>query len=357
MGNVAQTLGSASVTTSLPSTVGTVYSLVEPKPAGFSINSSTGVLSFAGGIAGYGNMNTSPDTIKIKASLNSDDEKDVNIWRGLEPSDTVQSNYEVDMSINKGNWNVTPVVYYYLEEKNSVLAMTVGAQNVQPSTTGLKTRTLCSTIYNNEGRAATINGVTRGTGQNELETRVSSIPVVGERTITLSGGPRPVSETSDSVFSYDMTNKNSYTDFSLNIIDDNQFTLSYDRNTERSEFNIGSIDQTTGRVSSESTLGLALTTIGQSTEYIGRGTWNPYINIPDTATGFRQSVDPGEIYTMFSDSFGTVVRRIGTITPYNESARMNFNYGWTWGMGNFMPATYLPPFKSRIFEYLLRTKW
>jgi len=71
-----------------------------------------------------------------------------------------------------------------------------------PPPPGLKTRTLCSTIYNNQGQAATINGVTRGTGQNGLETRVSSIPV-GERTITLSGGPRPVSEGSDSVFSYD----------------------------------------------------------------------------------------------------------------------------------------------------------
>ena len=217
MGNVAQTLGSASVTTSdSSSTAGTVYSLVEPIPAGFSINSSTGELSFAGSIPNYGNIQTLPDTVIIKASLNPEARTNVNIWRGEEPSDTVKSDYDETMTINKDNWEVTPVVYYYLKENNSVLAMTVGAQNVLPSTTGLKTRTLCSTIYNNLGRATTINGVTRGTGQNELETRVSSIPVVGERTITLSGGPRPVSETSGSVFSYDITNKESDVEFSLN---------------------------------------------------------------------------------------------------------------------------------------------
>lgn len=80
MGNVAQTLGSVSVTTNLPSTAGTVYSLVEPIPEGFMINSSTGELSFSGSIPGYGNIKTLPDTVKIKASLNPDYEKTVIIW-------------------------------------------------------------------------------------------------------------------------------------------------------------------------------------------------------------------------------------------------------------------------------------
>jgi len=137
LGNVPQSLGSASVTTSLSSTVGTVYSLVDPVPEGFSIDRSTGELIFAGGITCYGNMNTLPDTIKIKASLNPDDEKDVNIWHGR-----LGATYGVRMIANKENWDEDLERYYYIEENNSVLDMTIGAQNVSPTTPRIKNQNL-----------------------------------------------------------------------------------------------------------------------------------------------------------------------------------------------------------------------
>jgi hypothetical protein len=346
LGNVAQSLGSASVTTSLPSTVGTVYSLVDPIPEGFSINSSTGELSFTGSIPNYGNIQTLPDTVIIKASLNPETQRDVQVWHG-----NAGAVLEEPIVLGKENWNEEVTGYFYNEDKNTLLEMKAGTQNVDPSKSPKKTRTLCSTMYDDQGQATTINGRTRGV--SGLETMVSSIPVMNERTTTMRGTQRLVSG-GDEFFSYDITNKESDVDFSLKIMDDNQFTLRYDRNTERSEFNInGSIDQTTGTVSSGTTLDLTLNTIGQSTKYMGRGMWNPYITLPGDQTPFRESVDPGEIYTMFSDRYGTNRPPSNTPITYNESARINFDYGWTWGIGNFQPATYLPPLNeefSRIFD-------
>ena len=56
---------------------------------------------------------------------------------------------------------------------------------------------------------------------------------------------------------------------------------------------------------------------------------------------------------MFSGSFGTSRPPSTTPITYNESARMNFNYGWTWGMGNFMPATYLGPLNPEFSSVFL----
>jgi hypothetical protein len=348
LGNVAQTLGSASVTTSLPSTTGTVYSLVEPIPAGFSINSSTGELSFAGGIAGYGNMNTLPNTVKIKASLNPGDEKHVEIHFGDE--DGV---YGAGFTTDRDNWDETLKSYWDMGD--SILEMIVDPQDTDPTTNSdiKKTRTLCSKIYNNQGQAATINGVTNGMGG--LKTRLSSIP--DERTIILEGAPRSI-DGSDPFFSYTLTNTVGKVDFKLRIAGETQFTLTNNRGNGRIGFGTeGNIDRATGSVIPDSTFDLTLDIAGQSEGGMGRGIFNPYLPPPDTPDApFRTCVNPSDIYNMFENNFGNDALpglRGGVEIEYGESAIQNFNYGWVWSVGNRQPSGYLPPLNGEfasIFE-------
>jgi len=338
LGNVAQTLGSASVTTSLPSTTGTVYSLVEPIPAGFSINSSTGELSFAGGIAGYGNMNTLPNTVKIKASLNPETIESLDIWDG-----SAGGVYEGRLRADGDNSGVTLEGYWYNKENNSVLKVAVGAQQEPPTSSEPKIRTLCSKIYNNQGQEDPINGVTRGVGG--FETRLSSMPV--ERSIILEGGPRLI-DGSDPLFSYNVTNTEEKVDLKLLIAGETQFTLTTNRGNGQISFGTGdNIDRATGSVIPGSTLDLTFDIAGQSEGGMGRGIFNPYLpppDIPDMV--YRTSVNPNDIYNMFENNFGNEALpglRGGVEIEYEENARMNYDYGFVWGVGNRGPSGYLSP--------------
>ena len=180
-----------------------------------------------------------------------------------------------------------------------------------------------------------------------LETRLSSIP--DERTIILEGSPRLI-DGSDPLFSYNVTNTEEKVDLKLLIAGETQFTLTTNRADGRISFGTeGNIDQITGSVKPDSTLGLTLDIIGQSEEGLGRGCYNPYLLKVDTP--FRTYVNPSDIYNMLENNFGNEALpglRGGVEIEFEENARMNYDYGAVYYFGNSQPSGYISPLNDEF---------